>query len=305
MKQRKKLKELTLKDNFMFGAVMMEEENCKRFLELALDFPIERVEVSKEKSIVYHPEYKGIRLDVYAKDENNTRYNVEMQVVKKPELGKRVRYYHGQIDMESLLSGSDYTELPDVFVIFICDFDPFGEKKYRYTFERRCTEDPDLYLKEGCKSIFLSTRGENDREVPKELVKFLHFVKADLNESETDFGDDYVEKLQETIHRIKTNREMEERFMIFEEMLKDERAEGKAEGIIEGRAQGIAEGRTQGIIEGKASAVCELLEDMGHVPEDIRSRIESEKSLETLTRWFKLAAKADSLEEFLNQMEKE
>ncbi len=93
--------------------------------------------------------------------------------------------------------------------------------------------------------------------------------------------------------------------MIFEEMLKDERAEGKAEGIIEGRAQGIAEGRTQGIIEGKASAVCELLEDMGHVPEDIRSRIESEKSLETLTRWFKLAAKADSLEEFLNQMEKE
>ena len=44
-----------------------------------------------------------------------------MQVVKKPELGKRVRYYHGQIDMESLLSGNDYTELPDVYVIFIYD----------------------------------------------------------------------------------------------------------------------------------------------------------------------------------------
>lgn len=67
MKQRKQLKELTIKDNFMFGAVMMEEENCRRFLELALGFPIERVEVSKEKSIVYHPEYKGVRLDVYAK----------------------------------------------------------------------------------------------------------------------------------------------------------------------------------------------------------------------------------------------
>ena len=52
MKRKKQLKELTLKDNFMFGAVMMEEENCKRFLELALGFPIERVEVSKEKSIV-------------------------------------------------------------------------------------------------------------------------------------------------------------------------------------------------------------------------------------------------------------
>ena len=93
-------------------------------------------------------------------------------------------------------------------------------------------------------------------------------------------------------------------------MLRDEHAEGKAEGIIEGRAQGIIEGkaegiiegRVQGIIEGKASAVCELLEDLGHVPEDIRIRIESEKNLETLARWHKLAAKADSLEEFLNQM---
>ena len=56
----------------MFGAVMMEEENCRRFLELALGFLIERVEVSREKSIVYHPEYKGVRLDVYAKDEKNT-----------------------------------------------------------------------------------------------------------------------------------------------------------------------------------------------------------------------------------------
>lgn len=52
MKRKKQLKELTLKDNFMFGAVMMEEENCKRFLELALGFHIERVEVSKEKSTI-------------------------------------------------------------------------------------------------------------------------------------------------------------------------------------------------------------------------------------------------------------
>ena len=47
MKQRKKLQELTIKDSFMFGAVMVNEELCKEFLELALGFPIERVMVSK------------------------------------------------------------------------------------------------------------------------------------------------------------------------------------------------------------------------------------------------------------------
>ena len=282
MKRKKQLKELTLKDNFMFGAVMMEEENCKRFLELALGFPIERVEVSKEKSIVYHPEYKGVRLDVYAKNEHNTRYNVEMQVAKKAELGKRVRYYHGQIDMELLLSGSDYTELPEVYVIFICDFDPFGKKKYRYTFTKQCEEEPGAQLQEGCKSIFLSTRGENDREVPGELVSFLNFVKADLSESETDFEDDFVEKLQNTIRRIKSNREMEERFMIFEEMLRDERAEGKAEAVLE--------------------MLLELMKDLGEIPDELRNRITSEKDLETLKKWHRLAARSESLDEFLEKM---
>ena len=290
MKRKKQLKELTLKDNFMFGAVMMEEENCKRFLELALGFPIERVEVSKEKSIVYHPEYKGVRLDVYAKNEHNTRYNVEMQVAKKAELGKRVRYYHGQIDMELLLSGSDYTELPEVYVIFICDFDPFGKKKYRYTFTKQCEEEPGAQLQEGCKSIFLSTRGENDREVPGELVSFLNFVKADLSESETDFEDDFVEKLQNTIRRIKSNREMEERFMIFEEMLRDERAEGKAEGIAEGKAEAVLE------------MLLELMKDLGEIPDELRNRITSEKDLETLKKWLRLAARSESLDEFLEKM---
>ena len=298
MKRKKQLKELTLKDNFMFGAVMMEEENCKRFLELALGFPIERVEVSKEKSIVYHPEYKGVRLDVYAKNEHNTRYNVEMQVAKKAELGKRVRYYHGQIDMELLLSGSDYTELPEVYVIFICDFDPFGKKKYRYTFTKQCEEEPGAQLQDGCKSIFLSTRGENDREVPGELVSFLNFVKADLSESETDFEDDFVEKLQNTIRRIKSNREMEERFMIFEEMLRDERAEGKAEGIAEGKAEGIAEGKTEAVLE----MLLELMNDLGEIPDELRNRITSEKDLETLKKWLRLAARSESLDEFLEKM---
>ena len=33
MERRKTLQELTLKDNFLFAAVMMEQENCKRLLK--------------------------------------------------------------------------------------------------------------------------------------------------------------------------------------------------------------------------------------------------------------------------------
>ena len=71
---------------------------------------------------------------MYVKDEKQTRYNVEMQVEKKPALGKRSRYYQSQMDVEMLLTGEDYAGLPNTYVIFICDFDPIGEGKYRYTF---------------------------------------------------------------------------------------------------------------------------------------------------------------------------
>ena len=121
MQRKKTLQELTLKDNFMFGAVMTEPELCRRFLEIVLEKPIDQVVVSKEKSMVYHPEYRGVRLDVYAKDEVNVHYNVEMQVVKKAALGKRSRYYQSHLDMELLLSGSDYAELPNTYIIFICE----------------------------------------------------------------------------------------------------------------------------------------------------------------------------------------
>ena len=278
----KTLKELTIKNNFMFGAVMCDEENCKEFLEMVLQIPIERVEVSKEKSIVYHPEYKGVRLDVFAKDEHHSHYDVEMQATRNPAIGKRARYYHSQIDMELLLSGEEYAKLPNSYVIFICDFDPFGKKKYCYTFANQCLEDKDLNQQDGAVSIFLSTYGENEKEVPERMVNFLKFVRADLEDSEKDFKDAYVKKLQESIRHVKESREMEERFMLVQEMLRDERAEGKA--------------------EGKAEAVIKLLEDLGPVSDEVREKIMTEKSLETLKKWHKLAAKAESMEEFLKAM---
>ena len=40
MKKRKTLQDLTIKDNFLFGAVMQVEENCRGFVEMVLGFSI-------------------------------------------------------------------------------------------------------------------------------------------------------------------------------------------------------------------------------------------------------------------------
>jgi len=254
-RKSKTLNELTIKNDFMFAAVMLIVENCKRLLEMVLGIAIESITVSKEKSIIYHPEYKGVRLDVIAKDENRTHYNVEMQVQPKKALGKRSRYYHSQIDMELLERGEYYESLPNTYVIFVCDFDPFGKRKYKYSFRNLCLEDNRLELKDGCETIFLSTKGKNEDEVPKELVKFLKYVEAEKEESEKDFDDDYVKALQESVRQIKDNRTMKERYMIWQEMLRDERNQGREEGREEGRIEGRIEGEHNGLIKGKIDAI--------------------------------------------------
>lgn len=234
--QKRCLSDLTIKNDFMFGAVMINPENCKEFLERALEIEIDRVDVSREKSMVYHPDYKGIRLDVYAKDENNTCYNVEMQMTKKPALGRRSRYYQSQMDMDILLSGREYAELPDSYVIFICGFDPFGERKYRYTFQMQCKESNQTPLEDGRRIVFLSTCGENEDEISKELLAFLKFVKADLKES----------------------REMEERFMILEEMLKDERKEGLKEGTVKAQKRIVSKMLSKGLSDEEIMELCDI-----------------------------------------------
>ena len=286
MKHKKTLQELTIKDNFMFGAVMCDENNCRRFLEMALGFPIARVEISKEKSIVYHPQYKGVRLDVYAKDEKNTHYNVEMQAVKRDALFRRARYYHSQIDMELLRTGAEYVDLPNSYVIFICDFDPFEEQKYRYTIQNRCMELNNKIVSDGNTTIFLSTSGTNKEDVPRELVKFLEYVKADLKESTEDFEDEFVKSLQSSVASVKKSRDMEERFMLLELMLKDEYREGKAEGKTESKAEDIID----------------FLNEIAPVPEVLQETIMNEKNLDTLKRWLKLAVKSASIEEFSKNM---
>ncbi len=289
MTERKTLQKLTLKDNFLFAAVMSEPENCKQLLELALGVAVDHVEVDTEKSIVYHPQYKGIRLDVFARDEKGTRFNVEMQVAGRP-LERRCRYYHSQMDMDLLLSGVPYGELPDSYVVFLCDFDPFLLGKYRYTVKHVFAEDGSFHYEDGSHTVFLSMKGRNGEEVPESLVRFLRFLSAGETESRGEFGDDYVRHLQLTIRRIKSDREMGERYMLFEEMLKDERAEGWEEG----RTQGHAQGR----IEGAQEMIFELLSLYGEVPADLRKRIRSVEDTAALGQLLKMAAQVKSISEF-------
>ena len=53
-----------------------------------------------------------------------------------------------------------------------------------------------------------------------------------------------------------------------------------------------------GIEKGKAASILELLEETGKVSEQLRQKILDQHDSEILSKWLKLAAKAETIEEF-------
>lgn len=141
-------------------------------------------------------------------------------------------------------------------------------------------------LGDGRLLLFLNTQGKNESEVPKKLVTFLKYVKEDLEGSEKDFHDPYVERLQRCVREIKGNRGMEERFMIFEEMLRDERTAGREEG------------RTEGRIENAKETLFLLLQNFGVISKELSVKIQTQQDSEVLKQWTQIAFQSKSLEEF-------
>ena len=56
--------------------------------------------------------------------------------------------------------------------------------------------------------------------------------------------------------------------------------------------------RMEGKIEGKIESIMELLEELGQIPQRVAETISSQDSIDVLSRWLKIAAKAESIAEF-------
>ena len=95
---------------------------------------------------------------------------------------------------------------------------------------------------------------------------------------------------RKTYRKIKANREMEERYMLLEDLIKEEREEAKAEGKVEGKA------------EGKAEMLLVVLSTLGEVSEELQKKIMSEKDENVLLSYVQKASKATSMDEFLRMI---
>lgn len=82
------------------------------------------------------------------------------------------------------------------------------------------------------------------------------------------------------------------------------KTEGKIAGEIEGRIAGEMEGKIAGRIEGRIEDILLCLEDLGTVPDKLQEEIRSETDEGILKKWLKSAARAESIDEFIEEKQK-
>lgn len=229
----KPFSELNLIDDFMFGVATEDLETCKDIVELSLNIKIRKIRWKEGQKVVRNvPGKRGIRLDFYVEDENGKIYDVEMQADSEGNIPKRTRFYKALLDSPRLKSGEKgFDELPATYIIFICDFDLFGEKKYRYTFQNCCREVPGLILDDEQYTVFLNTNGNNPDEVEPELIQFLNLVKRTTQENADSSKDERIQRMYAKIVRLKGLAEVEAEYMKMAERYRilEERAERRGE----------------------------------------------------------------------------
>ena len=120
--ETRKFKDLTIRDAFMFAAVMSDPEICRRVLELALGIPISEVHIQTEKPWHIIRSIMGFVWMFMLMMQRRDVLMWRCRLLCRNFFLKRSRYYHDQIDMDALLAGDSYENLPDTYVIFICDF---------------------------------------------------------------------------------------------------------------------------------------------------------------------------------------
>ena len=107
----------------------------------------------------------------------------------------------------------DFNLLNEVLIVMITPFDLFGYGLYRYTFQMRCEEVPELKLDDGATRIFLNTKGKHPELVSQELIELLKYMEHSTDEVSEQCKSERIQKMHRRVCRIKASEKTEVKYM--------------------------------------------------------------------------------------------
>ena len=191
---------------------------------------------------------------------------------------KRIKLAGQIIDSKLLPPGADdFNLLNEVLVVMITPFDLFGYGLYRYTFQMRCEEVPELKLDDGATRIFLNTRGEHPELVSPELIELLKYMEHSTDEVSGSCESKRIQEMHRRVCQVKASEKTEVKHM----QTWEEKILIKQEGIAEGEKRLLVSQIQKKLAKNySAEQISEILEiDISKV-ENIIEEIQNEKAAE-------------------------
>ena len=250
----KRWDELDITDDFIFTRVMRNKRLCRTLLEMILKVKIGRIKfLTSHHSLQIDPNAKGIIMDVYLRDENKV-INVEMQASNHGDLPRRARYYQAAADIDTTPKGSEYSDLKQNYVIFICTFDPFHCGKAMYHFANYCiNHDFPIPLEDGTSKLFLNTAAKALDSLDGDLRLFYDYVRERTTQTT------FTKELDSSISKLKQEKEERSMYLTYTSRMMECRRDGYEEGLHTGLATGREEGAYQKALETARSMLSRML----------------------------------------------
>jgi predicted HTH domain antitoxin len=122
---------------------------------------------------------RGLRLDIFARDEGGNTYHFEVERSKERASAKRARFTGAMVDSRLLRRGQDVKEIPDRYTIFISEEDAFSEGLPIYHAVYKITELQDRLLGDGSQIIYVNGEYRNPDTPIGQLMHDFSCKKAD------------------------------------------------------------------------------------------------------------------------------
>lgn len=161
---RKTVDELRPMDDILFHKLSENRNFCEELLRCILNKPdliiIENIPQRSLKNI----HGRSVILDLLCQDAEHNYYNVELQRSNQDNHQRRVRYNGASIDTFIMEKGSRFKELPDVYVVYISDFDIFKGGKTCYCIKRSIHETDEVVCN-GFHEIYINAENDDGSEI--------------------------------------------------------------------------------------------------------------------------------------------
>lgn len=180
-------KNFRLMDDTFFRLCFQNSPECVQYLlERILDKKLQIVNYRPQDSLI-KLDGRGVVLDILAVDSENKFYNIEIQRNNEGSDARRARYNAAMIDATQPKenSGKYGKDLPETFIIIICEKDHWKKGQALYVFERKCTlqDNEELLLNDGLHIIYVNASYRGRDSLGQLMNDLCAYNLSDMSES--------------------------------------------------------------------------------------------------------------------------